>query len=50
MFLLLKIIIANDCKLVKYNTIGGFLKGLWKSHRIGHFQILKSARNCVLEY
>ena len=50
MFLLLKMIGANYCKWVKYSAIGGFLKGLWKSHRMGHFQILESARICVLEY
>ena len=50
MFLLLKMISANCCKWVKYSAIGGFLKGLWKSHRMGHFQILESAGICVLEY
>lgn len=50
MFLLLKMISANYCKWVKYSANGGFFKGLWKSHRMGHFQILESAGICVLEY
>ena len=50
MFLLLKMIGANCCKWVKYSATGGFFKGFWKSHRMGHFQILESAGICVLEY